>query len=439
MMRFSVILACAALLLPVALVRAQAAGDAGNLRRTWVVDVVDRTKDAVVYISAEKIITQRVTPFGNPYWEQTVQRRANSLGSGFIIHPDGYLVTNNHVIDLAHQIKVQLSDGRVLPATLISADAQADLAILKISDSKPLPVLQLGDSSDLMIGEPVVAVGNPFGYSHTVSTGIVSSLHRDLGQTAASLHDLIQTDAAINPGNSGGPLLNAYGQVIGINSAVRLEAQNIGFAIPVDHLRDLIPELMNPALVNKVTMPVKFKEVRTLTPPATVACQVVSADDPARIVRTINGKTPRDIVDAYAMLLGIVPGERLAIVWSAGPEQTLIAHAMPPPPPDSTGQSSQHLGIGVKQVTADIAEQFHLAIKDGLLIISVAADSVGARAGLQPGDVIVRLGRYPVKTLNDMSSLMQMLPSSGGVPIFFVRQDQLCAAVLDLGQPAGQQ
>src|SRR5205085_5154128 len=126
--------------------------------------------------------------------------------------------TNNHVIDRARRITVELSDGRKLPAELISADADADLAVLKISSDKPFPTLELGDSSDLMIGEPVIAVGNPFGYSHSVSTGIVSAIHRDLKdqRNKILLGDLIQTDAAINPGNSGGPLLNAYGQVIGI-------------------------------------------------------------------------------------------------------------------------------------------------------------------------------------------------------------------------------
>src|SRR5208337_2106089 len=173
---------------------------------------------------------------------QVMRVPANSLGSGFIIHADGYVVTNNHVIDRAREITVELADGRKLPASLISADADADLAILKINTDKPLPVLELGDSSDLMIGEPTIAVGNPFGYSHTVSTGIVSALHRDLKdrEGKVSLSELIQTDAAINPGNSGGPLLNAYGQVIGINTAIRGDAQGIGFAIAVSSLRDLL-------------------------------------------------------------------------------------------------------------------------------------------------------------------------------------------------------
>ena len=157
-----------------------------NLRRTVTVEVVEKTKDAVVNIAATKLISKRISPFGNdPFLPlfgggQVVRVPANALGSGFIIHRDGYVVTNNHVIDRARQITVELADGRKLPAELISSDPDADLAVLKISSDHPFPTLALGDSSDLMIGEPVIAVGNPLGYSHTVSTGIVSAVHRDL-------------------------------------------------------------------------------------------------------------------------------------------------------------------------------------------------------------------------------------------------------------------
>src|SRR6185437_13624680 len=157
-----------------------------NLRRTVTVQVVEKTKDAVVNISTTKLVSRRISPFGfDPFWQQFGQGEvervpASSLGSGFIVHPDGYVITNNHVIDRAREIHVELADGRKLPADLISADAEADLAVLQIHSEKPFPALDLGDSSDLMIGEPVIAVGNPLGYSHSVSTGIVSALRRDL-------------------------------------------------------------------------------------------------------------------------------------------------------------------------------------------------------------------------------------------------------------------
>jgi S1-C subfamily serine protease len=183
-----------------------------NLRQTVTVEVVRKTKDAVVNISATKTVRQRVSPFGDtdPFWQffdsgETVDVPASSLGSGFIVHPDGYVVTNHHVIDRARQIQVELTDGRKLPADLISSDAEADLAILKIAPSKtgrggaprPFPIIELGDSSDLMIGEPVIAVGNPLGYSHSVSTGIVSAAHRDAPQKASNTNPAPASSATV--------------------------------------------------------------------------------------------------------------------------------------------------------------------------------------------------------------------------------------------------
>jgi serine protease Do len=285
-----------------------------NLRRTVVVDVAERTKNAVVYISADKLVQQRVSPFGNdPFWQQfdlpgmVQQRRASSLGSGFVVHSDGYIVTNNHVIDRALKIEVEFLDGQRFKGRLIASDPSADLAILKVDSDKPLPAIELGDSSDLMIGEPVIAVGNPVGLSHTVSTGIVSALHRDLRAEQdrdpdhpSALGDLIQTDAAINPGNSGGPLLNAYGQVIGINTAIRSDAQNIGFAIEVNRLRELIPQLMNPAQVTKVDVPLKFEEKRKISPPAQVETSLMT--ESGRPLVSIAGQKPRDIIDLQSFI-----------------------------------------------------------------------------------------------------------------------------------------
>jgi len=212
-----------------------------NLRRTVTVDVVEKTKNAVVNIAATKRVRQRVSMFpGDPFFEnfgpgQIIEREAGSLGSGFIAHPDRYVITNNHVIDRARTVTVELADGRKIPAEVISSDADADLAVLKIQEGGPFPTVPLGDSSDLMIGEPVIAVGNPYGFAHSVSTGIVSALHRDLQAGPAKLlGDLIQTDAAINPGNSGGPLVDlSTGRVVGMNTAVIPGYNNIGMALPI--------------------------------------------------------------------------------------------------------------------------------------------------------------------------------------------------------------
>ena len=401
-----------------------------NLRRTLVVDVVQRTKGAVVNISAAKEIIRRVPLFANnPFWEgmgpsigESVQ--GTSLGSGFIVHPDGYVVTNNHVIDRATSITVELADGRKLPATLISSDPEADLAILKITDSKPFPTLELGDNSDLMIGEPAIAVGNPFGYSHTVSTGIISALHRDLGdENNKTLTDLIQTDAAINPGNSGGPLLNAYGQVIGINTAIRSDAQNIGFAIGVDRLRDLIPVLMNPAEASKVNVPLTLAEKRTLSEPDHIAVQLVTADAPHRVVTLIDGQTPKNIIDAYAILLGVKAGDHVDVTYDGGQTDSLLASALAHVD-DISEQTQRRLGLTLEQVTPDVARKYELATDEGLMVKFVASGSVAATAGFEPGDVIIGMGRYRVTTMDDLGTLLPHLPDAGRVPVGIYRGDQ---------------
>jgi serine protease Do len=412
------------------------AGDTGvNLRRTVTVRVVQKTKDAVVNISALKLVDRQVTiqsPFAQPFGE-TVRVAANSLGSGFIIHRDGYVVTNNHVIDRAREISVELADGRKLPADLISADPDADLAVLKIHSETPLPTIELGDSSDLMIGEPAIAVGNPLGFSHSVSTGIVASLHRDIGndpadqKTAdqpvhgeeAALRDLIQTDAAINPGNSGGPLLNAYGQVIGINTAIESHAQNIGFAIPINRLRDLIPELMNPSQVVKVDVPLKLVEQRSITEPATVHATIVSAGPNPVQLESINGRHPTDIIDAYAMLLKFKPNQAIDITWDSGRVQKLTTKAAPIP--DAIVQARRLFGLTIEQVTPMLADKHQLKQEDGLYVDAVDPNGPAGKAGLTKGDVIVQVGPVRTVSLDDFGALVPRLPDSGIIRIWVIR------------------
>jgi len=342
-------------------------------------------------------------------------------------------VTNNHVIDRARQITVELADGRKLPAELISSDPDADLAVLKISSDHPFPTLALGDSSDLMIGEPVIAVGNPLGYSHTVSTGIVSAVHRDLKdeQEPKALRDLIQTDAAINPGNSGGPLLNAYGEVIGINTAVRSDAQNIGFSIPINRLRDLIPELMNPASASKVDVPIRLREQRELMPPATIVSHVMIDEAQPRTVKLIDGHPVSDIVDAYAALLRSRRDQPIKIVCAAGENgETIIPHSVATP--DAILEANRLLGITVVPVTPALAEKYQLSVDDGIFVSEVTRDSVAARAGIEAGDVIVQLGRYRITTLNDLGALLHRMPRTGQVRIGVVRGEQMGFGTLDM-------
>jgi serine protease Do len=408
-----------------------------NLRRTVTVDVVRKTKDAVVYISTTKLVTRRMSLFPDyPFdlgMSQPVKVPATALGSGFIVHPDGYVVTNNHVVDRGRQIKVELGDGRKLDADLISADSTADLALLKITTDKPLPYLQLGDSADLMIGEPVIAVGNPLGFSHSVSTGIVSAIHRDIQVTQKSqLTDLIQTDAAINPGNSGGPLLNAYGQVIGINTAIRGDAQNIGFAIQVNKLRDMIPALLNPAQAARLDIAVKLAEKRSVTEPSTVASDIelVEEDDKRLTITEINGRRPRDIVDAYAIVLAAKPGESIAFKFTDGASRKI--EVKPAGVPEAVTAIRKRIGLTVEELTPMLAQKHNIPDDDGILVTNVAGSSIAEAAGLQRGDVITQVYVYPVSKLDKFAILVSKLPKTGKVQIIVHRGEQAGIAELDM-------
>ncbi len=213
--------------------------------------LVKKEMPAVVNISTKQIVKMKQqSPFGDPQMDEFFYRFfggrpqreqvRQSLGSGFIISPDGYILTNNHVVDMAKDIKVALADGRVLEAKLVGKSKEIDVALIKV-DAVDLPAVTLGDSGMLEVGDWVVAIGNPFGLSHTVTAGIVSAKGRVIG--VGPYDDLIQTDAAINPGNSGGPLFNTNGEVVGINTVIIAAGQNLGFAIPITMVKEVLPSI----------------------------------------------------------------------------------------------------------------------------------------------------------------------------------------------------
>ena len=214
--------------------------------------LVKAQKSSVVNISTRQVIkVQQPSPFGDPQMDQFFYRFfggqapqkeqvRQSLGSGFVISPDGYILTNNHVVDKAKDIKVSFDDGRVLEAKLIGKSPEIDIALIKV-DTAGLPAVTLGDSETLEVGDWVMAIGNPFGLSHTVTKGIVSAKGRVIG--VGPYDDLIQTDAAINPGNSGGPLFNMMGEVVGINTIIIATGQNLGFAVPINMVKEVLPSI----------------------------------------------------------------------------------------------------------------------------------------------------------------------------------------------------
>ncbi len=219
-------------------------GSLNTARRTAIVDAVAKTQSCVVSISSEK------KSASNSRWpfsaEENQRSRISGMGSGVIVDSRGYILTNHHVVDKVQGIEIQLADGTTYPGRVLQYDPMMDLALMKIEAAGPLPAISIGTSSDLMVGETVITIGNAFGYENTVSVGIISALHRDVTLSDEQVYrNLVQTDASINPGNSGGPLININGELIGINVAVRAGAQGIGFALPIDEVKRVATEMLS--------------------------------------------------------------------------------------------------------------------------------------------------------------------------------------------------
>src|SRR5437667_3117399 len=268
-------------------------------RRSLVVEAVEKASPAVVNVSTEQIVEQCRAPFPFPqdplfeaFFRDFVDPRprrfkTTSLGSGVIVAADGTIMTNVNVIERASRIHVTLIDQREFDATPVGADADADIAILRVKAGDDLPHIPFGSSADLMIGETVIAIGNPFGLSHTVTTGVVSAVGRSLHDEDRTYTDFVQTDASINPGNSGGPLLDIKGELIGINTAIHGKAQGIGFAIPISRAKRIVQELISHGAVEA---PWVGLAVQTLTPE--LAPHFSLRDRQGVLIRTVEPGSP---------------------------------------------------------------------------------------------------------------------------------------------------
>ncbi|HQU44063.1 MAG TPA: trypsin-like peptidase domain-containing protein, partial [Pirellulales bacterium] len=289
-----------------------------ELRRSALVVAVERARSSIVNIHGEKTVTAE-----NPYAEKDAPKaetkRVNGMGTGVIIDERGYIITNFHVVDGVKKITVTTADRDNYIAQLVSRDAQTDLAIIKIESREKLPVIDIGTSGDLMSGETVIAVGNAFGYEHTVTRGIVSALHRTVQVSdAQNYEDLIQTDASINPGNSGGPLLNIEGKMIGLNVAVRAGAQGIGFAIPADKVVETAAELLS---TRRLEHTWHGMVARPVLDENGVVIETVDAQSPAAesglksgdIIHAVARRHVSRALDLERALLGHHPGEKIAV------------------------------------------------------------------------------------------------------------------------------
>jgi serine protease Do len=361
-------------------------------RRTPVVAVVEKVAPAVVNISAQSTVRE-ADPFFGMFGLGT-ERQAQSLGSGFVIDRNGIVVTNAHVIEGASKITVTLLDGRELDADLLGSDRDADLAVLKVKASG-LPALPLGRSSDLMIGESVIAIGNPFGLSNTVTTGVLSAMGRTVPSERGErlFTDFLQTDASINPGNSGGPLVNIQGDVIGINSAIISGATGIGFAIPADRARRVVDDLLRFGELQPlwtgarlVTLDPELARRYGVSARRGALVLKVSPDSPAAesglrekdVVTAIGGHPVAAREDVTTALYTAAAGAAVEADVRRGDQTVkLRLRAIHPP---------QGLGLQVLERSVGLTVE---PVRGGLAVRRVANGSVAAERGLRPGDVIL--------------------------------------------------
>lgn len=345
------------------------------------------------------------------------------VGSGFIINADGYVVTNNHVVEGAGTVQVKLSDGRELTAKVVGRDPKTDLALLKV-EATGLPVIGLGDSAALQVGEPVMAIGNPFGLEQTVTTGIVSATGRVIG--AGPYDDFIQTDTSINPGNSGGPLINARGQVVGINSIIVSRtggSVGIGFSIPVNLAKNVFSQLaatgrvergwlgvtiqeLTPALVKSLGLPDgRGALVAQVTDGSPAAAAGVKQGD---IIVSVGGRAIARSADLPPVVANLAPGRTVPIsVIRDGKTVPLSATITRLEERESRAMSRVEnrgpLGLVVEPVTPEVARELSLPKETkGVVVREVRDGSPAAEAGLQPADVIVQVDRRPVGSVEEM-------------------------------------
>jgi serine protease Do len=433
----------AALVLAFFLATFAATTRADNIRDTPLVKAIRRARPAVVNIHSEK--TAPYTP-GDPAFSVGSQRgrKINGMGTGVIIDERGYIVTNHHVVNGVDSLRATLDNGSNYVATVVSEDPVRDLALLKIQSREPLPVMPIGTSSDLMLGESVFAVGNAFGYENTITLGIISALHRDVEvNDTQSYKNLIQTDAAINPGNSGGPLINVNGEIIGINVAIRAGAQKIGFAIPIDDARKVIADLMKIEYFDGTYHGLVGRDVKNAAERKLVV-EAARPGSPAElaglkpddVILRAGDRNVTDEVDFERALLGHSVGEEIRVVVQRdGRNQTLslrlaaatgelasgagtgniVVHATPgnvaaisqstEMDPESQ-RIWEAIGIRVLRIARTNPILMNSKYEGGLQVLSVRADSPAARSGIQERDVLVGLDRYQTVKMTDVAYVL---------------------------------
>ena len=409
-------------------------------------------KPAVVNISSRRL-EERVemqNPFGNlsPFGDdergpRRPRHTVRSMGSGFIINPAGYIVTNNHVVEGATDIRVKIDDGREMAGTVVGRDPKTDLALLKV-EATGLPVIPLGDSTQLQVGEPVMAIGNPFGLERTVTTGIVSATGRVIGQ--GPYDDFIQTDASINPGNSGGPLINGRGQAVGINAAIFSQSGGsvgIGFAIPVNQAKSVVTQLVASGKVTRGWLGVTIQPLTAelakgfnVTEGTGALVAGVQDGSPAAragvkagdIITHYDGQKVATSADLPKLVAATAVGRQVPVtVVREGKKVALnvtVAQMDEPGQPvvAQAEEAKGPLGLTVETVTPSIAKELKLSEPRGVIVRGVRSGSPAENAGIRAGDVITEVDRQAVADAAQMKRALEKHPKGAPV-VVMVRRD----------------
>jgi serine protease Do len=397
-------------------------------RRTPLVQAVEKVSPAVVNIYTTEISRPARNPFrsfGNNLFDQffkdfippTANQR-RSLGSGVLINGEGFILTNEHVISKAAKIHVILSDKQEFDASVIGADIKSDLAIIKVNSRNPLPYVEMGRSDDLMIGEQVLTIGNPFGLQHTVTTGIISALNRNIRAGKNMVYsDFIQVDASINPGNSGGPLLNINGSLIGINTAIYQKAEGIGFAIPIDHARRIVDELIRYGKVRRGWLGVSVQELDVqlsrhfkLDRENGVLVVGVADSSPAGkaglkrgdIIIAIDDHEVKNKSDFRGRMASYTVSSSIRFSILRDGKVKKVRARVTAIPKSYVKEFTRHwLGLLVQENSERFARSNRLMTSKGMVVVEVVPNSASGRIGINPGDIIRQMNQKPVNNEED--------------------------------------